>query len=393
MVIRFRVGINRHTQRLTLHVSSISPLPKLYVDVFNDPNWQNAMNDEYNALIKNSTWTLVPRPAEANVVRCMWLFRHKHLADGTLSRYKACLVANGSTQLSGVNVDKTFSLVVKPGTIRTVLSLDISRHWPIHQLDVKNVFLHRDLSDTVYMHQPPCFRDSTHLDYVCLLQRSLYGLKQAPQAWFQRFAVYVTRVGFTHSRCDTSLFIYRQGTATAFLLLYVDNIVLTTSSEILLQRTIDSLHQEFSMTDLGSLNFFWSKLGDDGDPVSDPTLYRSLAGFLQYLTFTRNDISYAVQQVCLYMHDPREPHFLYLKRILSIEVEYRGVANAVAETCWLRNLLYELHTPLSSATLVYCDNIWSLLAILLTGHFEFFISLLVIKCKDISQKVYRTELC
>ncbi|GJX50953.1 ribonuclease H-like domain-containing protein [Tanacetum coccineum] len=190
MVIRFRVGINRHTQRLTLHVSSISPLPKLYVDVFNDPNWQNAMNDEYNALIKNSTWTLVPRPAEANVVRCMWLFRHKHLADGTLSRYKACLVANGSTQLSGVNVDKTFSLVVKPGTIRTVLSLDVSRHWPIHQLDVKN-----------------------------------------------------------SSKCQ--------------------------------------------------------------------------------LTLSRS----------------------------SIEVEYHGVANAVSETCWLRNLLYELHTPLSSATLVYCDNV------------------------------------
>ncbi|GJV61551.1 ribonuclease H-like domain-containing protein [Tanacetum coccineum] len=99
-----------------------------------------------------------------------------------------------------------------------------------------------------------------------------------------------------------------------------------------------------------------SKLGDDGDPVSDPT-YQSLAGSLQYLTFTRLDIFYAVQQVCLYMHDPREPHFSTLKRILSVEAEYRVVANVVAETCWLRNLLRELHTPLSSATLVYWDNL------------------------------------
>ncbi|GKB17924.1 ribonuclease H-like domain-containing protein [Tanacetum coccineum] len=90
-----------------------------------------------------------------------------------------------------------------------------------------------------------------------------------------------------------------------------------------------------------------SKLGGDGDPVSDLTLYRSPAGSLQYLTFTRPDISYAVQQVCLFMHDPREPHFSALK----------SVANAVAETCWLCNLLRELHTPLSSATLVYCDNV------------------------------------
>ncbi|GKA80648.1 ribonuclease H-like domain-containing protein [Tanacetum coccineum] len=462
MVTRFRVGSNRPPDRLTLHVSSVSPLPKSYREAFSDPNWQNAMRDEYTALIKNNTWTLVPRPSDTNIVRCMWLFRHKHLADGTLSRYKARLVANGSTQMEGVDVDETFSPVVKPGTIRTVLSLAASRHWPVHQLDVKNAFLHGDLSETVYMHQPPGFRDSAHPDYVCLLQRSLYGLKQAPRAWFQRFASYITRAGFQHSRCDTSLFIYRQGMDTAYLLLYVDDIVLTASSQALLQQIIHSLHTEFAMTDLGSLNYFLgisvtrdssgmflsqkkyaieiieragmlncnpsrtpvdteSKLGATGDVVSDPTLYRSLAGSLQYLTFTRPDISYAVQQVCLHMHDPREPHFSALKRILryvrgtldyglqlfsssttdlvaysdadwagcpttrrstsgycvflgnnllswsskrqptlsrsSAEAEYRGVANAVAETCWLRNLLRELHTPLSSATLVYCDNV------------------------------------
>ncbi|GKC17860.1 ribonuclease H-like domain-containing protein [Tanacetum coccineum] len=208
MITRSRDGTTRPTQRLNIHVSSILALPKSYRDAFNDPNWQNAMNDEYHALIKNNTWTLVPRPANANIIRCMWLFRHKYLADGTLSRYKARLVANGSTQLQGLDVDETFSPVVKPGTIRMVLSLAISQHWSVHQLDVKNAFLHGDLSETVYMHQPPGFRDCVHPDYVCLLQRSLFGLKQAPRAWFQRFASYVTRVGFHHSRCDSSLFIY-----------------------------------------------------------------------------------------------------------------------------------------------------------------------------------------
>nr|GEW58500.1 ribonuclease H-like domain-containing protein [Tanacetum cinerariifolium] len=315
------------------------------------------MRDEYIALIKTKTWTLVPRTPNTNIVRCMWLFRHEYLAHGTLSRYKARLVTNGSTQLKRVNVEETFSPVVKPGTIQTVHSLAASRYWPIHQLAVKNAFLHGDLSETVYMHHPPGFRDYVHPDYVCLLQWSLYGLKHAPRAWFQRFASYFTRVGFTHSRCDSSLFIYRQGTDTAYLLLYVDDIVLTTSFESLLQKVIRSLHQEFAMTDLGPLNYFLgisvtrdssglflsqkkyaveildrvhmvncnhsrtpidteSKLGSDGDPVSDPTLYRSLAGSLQYLTFTRPDISYAVQQVCLHMHDHREPHFLDLKRIL-----------------------------------------------------------------------------
>ncbi|GJV56508.1 ribonuclease H-like domain-containing protein [Tanacetum coccineum] len=129
-----------------------------------------------------------------------------------------------------------------------------------------------------------------------------------------------------------------------------------------------------------------SKLGSDVDPVSDPTLYRSLVGALQYLTFMRLDLPYVVQQVCLHMHDPRDPHFTALKRTLryvrgtldyglqlhvssttqlsgvtlyrsSAEAEYRGVANVVAETAWIRNLLCELHTPLFTATLVYCDNV------------------------------------
>ncbi|GJX75990.1 ribonuclease H-like domain-containing protein [Tanacetum coccineum] len=199
---------------------------------------------------------LVPRPPDVNIVRSLWLFRHKHNADGSLNRYKARLMANDSTQIAGIDVDETFSPVVKPATIRTVLSLAISRHWPVHQLDVKNAFLHGSLSETVYMHQPPGFRDPRHPDHVCLLQRSLYGLKQAPRAWFQRFAAYAARVGFLHSRCDSSLFIYRLGSDTAYLLSYVDDIVLTASSTALLQRIIASLHAEFSMTDLGPLNYF-----------------------------------------------------------------------------------------------------------------------------------------
>ncbi|GJY24981.1 ribonuclease H-like domain-containing protein [Tanacetum coccineum] len=389
-------------------------------------------NGEYNALVKNGTWILVPRPSDVNLVRSMWLFKHKFHADGTLSHYKARLVANGSNQQHGVDFDETFSPVVKSTTIRTVLSLAASRQWPIHQLDVKNAFPNGDLSDS------------------------------APRAWFQRFAGYATRAGFSPSRCDSSLFIYTQGSQVAYLLIYVDDIILTASSPVLLQQIVDSLHKEFDMTDLGALNYFLgisavrhptglflsqkkyarqllerahmvncnpsrtpidtdSKLGPDGVPVQDPTLYRSLAGGLQYLTFTRPDLSYAVQQVCLYMHDPREPHFAALKRIMryvqgtlelglqlyasattslvgytdadwagcpstrrstsgycvflgdnllswsakrqhtisrsSAEAEYRGVANVVAETAWIRNLLRELHSPLLTATLVYCDNV------------------------------------
>lgn len=105
MVTRSHVGTTRPNAKYTGHVSTVSPSPRSYEDAFNDPNWRNAIYDEYNALVKNKTWKRVPRPKGVNVVSCMLLFRHKYLADGTLSRYKARLVANGSKQIEGVDVD------------------------------------------------------------------------------------------------------------------------------------------------------------------------------------------------------------------------------------------------------------------------------------------------
>jgi len=304
---------------------------------------------------------------------------------------------------------------------------------------------------------------STLLTLVYLLQRSLYGLKQAPQAWYQRFATYLRQLGFSTSSSDTSLFVLQDGGATVYLLLYVDDIVLTASTPALLRRITERLHSEFAMTDLGDLHHFLgisitrsseglflsqrqyaldllqragmaechststpvdgrAKLSaSEGTPVADPTEYRSLAGALQYLTLTHPDLAYAVQQVCLFMHDPREPHLALIKRILrymkgslsaglhigtgpvdkliaysnvdwagcpdsrrstsgfcvflgdnlvswsskrqttvsrsSAEAEYRAVAHVVAECCWLRQLLQELHVPLRVATVVYYDNV------------------------------------
>nr|GEW51557.1 ribonuclease H-like domain-containing protein [Tanacetum cinerariifolium] len=133
------------------------------------------MYDEYNALIKNGTWILVPKPPNVNVVRSMWLFRHKYHADGSLSRYKARLIANGRNQQYGVDCSDTFSPVVKPATIRTVLSLALARNWHVYQLDVKNAFLNGDLTETVYMYQPSDFVDSCFLHHVVFSISPLLG--------------------------------------------------------------------------------------------------------------------------------------------------------------------------------------------------------------------------
>ena len=106
------------------------------------------------------------------------------------------------------------------------------------------------------MHQPPSFHDRSFLDYVYLLQKSLYGLKQTPRAWYHRFAYFFIGFGFTNNKFVSSLFIYRQSARISYLLLYVDDIVLSASSSNLLQLVITNLHSEFSMTNLGTLNYF-----------------------------------------------------------------------------------------------------------------------------------------
>lgn len=232
---------------------TISPIPKSVRSALRDHNWLTAMQEEYRALMANQTWTLVPRPARANIVSGKWLFRHKMRSDGKLERYKARWVVRGFSQCLGSDFDETFSPVVKPATIRAVLTVAATRDWPVHQLDVNNAFLHGHLQEQVYCQQPAGFVDAGRPHDVCLLSKSLYGLKQAPRAWFDRFASFIRTIGFTPTKSDVSLFILQQGADTAFLLLYVDDIVLTASTTRLLRLVIDRLRSEFSMKDLGPL--------------------------------------------------------------------------------------------------------------------------------------------
>jgi hypothetical protein len=316
------------------------------------------MQAEFDALLRNGTWSLVDRPPGARVITGKWVFKHKLRSDGTLERYKARWVVRGFNQRPGIDFGETFTPVVKPATIRSVLAVVASKQWPAHQLDVSNAFLHGDLKERVYCQQPTGFADSARPTAVCELRRSLYGLRQAPRAWFTRFAQFVQTIGFQQARSDSSLFIFSSPAGMAYLLLYVDDMILSASSTALLQQIIARLKSEFAVKDMGALSYFLgidvhrssdgfflsqsSYVHDlleragmanckpvatpcdtkakastqDGTPVTDPSFYRSMAGALQYLTLTRPDIALAVQQVCLHMHAPTEVHAGMLKRIL-----------------------------------------------------------------------------
>ena len=459
MTTRSRDGTRKQKAPLSLTGSTVSPLPKSHLQALSDPNWNPAMGDEYGAMVKNKTFTLVPRPPDTNIIRSMWLYKHKTGPDGIPRCHKARLVANGKSQQQGLDYDETFSPVVKPVTIRAVLHLALANDWEVHHLDVKNAFLHGKLEERVFMHQPPGMADPSNPHHVWKLDKALYGLKQAPRAWNARFSTFVEKLGFVKSFSNTSLYVYNKGNDRAYLLLYVDDILLTASTPHLRQTLSNLLKQEFEMSDDGKLSYFLgiqatydskglflsqssyaqdlllranlkdckpistpvdlkSKLSsEDGAKVDDPTQYRSIAGALQYLPLTRPDIQHAVHQLCLYMHDPRQPHLIAMKRVLrylkgtfshglrlhkssstaltaytdadwagcpdtrrstsgycvfmgdnlilwsskrqptisrsSSEVEYKGVPNVVAETCWIWNLMLELKIPITSATLVY----------------------------------------
>ena len=190
------------------------------------------------------------------------------------------------------------------------------------------------------MQQPPGYIDAAHPTYVCKLHKSLYGLKQAPRAWFERFTFHLIHLGFQASFADNSLFIFHSKSTIIYLLLYVDDIILTGNNSKHIASLVTALKAVFELKDLGVLNYFLgvqisrtpvglhltqSKYASnilhrfhmenfkptktpccpstrlllhDGVALSDPIEYRSMIGALQYLTFTRPDLAFSVHQLC-----------------------------------------------------------------------------------------------
>ena len=110
--------------------------------------------EEIRALEKNGTWEVMTLPRGKKPMSCKWVFIVKYKADGTVERYKARLVAKGFTQTYGINYTETFAPMAKPNTIQVLLSLVANLDWPLHQSDIKNVFLNGELEEEVFMMLP-----------------------------------------------------------------------------------------------------------------------------------------------------------------------------------------------------------------------------------------------
>ena len=199
------------------------------------------------------TWNLVSRPTDANIVTCKWVFTLKYHPDVTVARHKARLVARGFTQAHSIDYTETFSPVVRMNSIRGLLSLVINLNCSLHQLDVSNAFLYGDLTEQVFMEQPPGYVAQGETSQVCLLRRAIYGLKQSPRAWFVKFSGLLTTYGFNPCKSEPTVIRKKTSTVYVVLAIYVDDILLTGNDEITLSATKAYLQTHFIIRDLKTL--------------------------------------------------------------------------------------------------------------------------------------------
>ncbi|EOY03489.1 Cysteine-rich RLK (RECEPTOR-like protein kinase) 8 [Theobroma cacao] len=411
---------------------------------------KDAMTAELIALEENGTWSIVPLPSNSHAIGCKWVYKIKMNTDGSVDKYKARLVEKGYNQREGFDYQETFNPVAKQSTVRVFMALAASQEWQLSQLDINNAFLNGHLEETMYMQLPQGFsvkREYQHtkpsIKLVCKLHKSLNGLKQASRQWNSKFTATLLEYGFKQSMSDYSLFtlVTNKGEFVA-LLVYVDDILLGSNSIQAICDVKAYLSSKYKLKDLGLVKYFlglevasssegislcqikymldllkeFSLLGakpittlidynhelkkkTKADKGVDSTGYKQLIGKLFYLTFTRPDISYAIQTLSQFMDNHIEEHQVAAHRVLkylkgsprqgilmkfvsdlkrtayydsdwarcpdtrksvvarsSTEAEYRAMASTICEVMWLKSLLTNFGISQDTPIKLYCDN-------------------------------------
>lgn len=424
--------------------------------------WKRAIDEELKSLAENETWEIVDKPNDCgNVVGCKWVFKIKSIPKEE-PKFKARLVAKGYSQCSGIDFKETFSPVVRHDTVRCMLALAAICDMEMIQFDVKTAFLNGELEETIFMEIPNGIKHTTN--QVCRLKRSLYGLKQSSRVWNSKFVMFMKKCKLAQSNSDPCVFYGEINGEKVILLLYVDDGLILSHSKAALNVLIDKLSRAFKIT-LGNSNYYvgleiqrdrkGKTIGigqsayidkiirrfnmeesksistpadvgtfltsfDDGDSeVRFP--YREACGSLMYAaTVSRPDISFAVGDVCRFMHKPNQMHVNAVKRIFrylnhtkqmtitygsenieligytdadhardyetsrsvtgyafilgggvitwkshqqshitlsTTESEYVALCEGTKEAIWLRDLLEDVGFGQSNGTKIFCDNL------------------------------------
>jgi hypothetical protein len=220
--------------------------PTCFEDAIQKKEWVDAMTEEYQSIIKNDVWEIVPRPNSKDVVLSRWLFKIKHAAYGSIEKYKARFVACGFSQKEGIDYKETFAPVARYTSIRTIIALATKMEWKLHQMNVKTTFLNGVIEEEVYIEKPQGFEVEDRKSHVCKLKKVLYELKQAPRAWYGRIDNFLTSLGFSKSKEDSNLYFKVMNDEPLILLIYVDDLFLT-GEEKLITECKKRLASEFEM--------------------------------------------------------------------------------------------------------------------------------------------------
>lgn len=331
--------------------------------------WKKAMEEELTMLKDTGTWELVDPPQGANIVGSKWVYKAKKDAAGNVVRYKARLVAQGFSQVPGVDYFDTFAPVAKLSSIRAVLAIAAARDLEVHQIDIKGAYLNGKLTDdeVIYMRQPPGFTDPAHPKQVCCLRKTLYGLKQSGRRWYQRLCeILVDNLGFVRCEVDQSVFFKASDTGLSVILVHVDDCTIVAKTLALVDSVKGGVKEHVEITDLGEIHWLLGievkrdreggrlmlsqrayidaslcrfgfedlkpittpmdpsvRLTSDQSPKSTTEIarmsklpYKEAVGTLMYAALgTRPDIAYAIQVLSKFSKNPGEAHWDAVKRV------------------------------------------------------------------------------
>ncbi|XP_074302849.1 uncharacterized protein LOC141636469 [Silene latifolia] len=396
------------------------PEPYTFKQASQDQRWVAATDKEIQALEDNKTWDIVPLPEGHKAIGSKWIFKIKYKQDGSIERFKARLVAKWYSQVKDKDYTDTFSPVAKFTTVRTLLVVAAASSWNLHQLDINNAFLHGFLDKEVYMKPPEGYK--VNPGHVCRLRRSLYGLKQASRQWNKELSKHLINIGVVQSRQDYSLFTRFNPATQSFLLVlvYVDDLIITGTSDSEIVSIKEGLDAAFSIKDLGFLRYFLgleisrnhkgimvtqrkyildilSDLNMENCVPNSFPMPRGLKLSIDQGTLLEEpeqpDLSYYVQHLSQFLSQPREPHLQaamhvlkYLKGTINIglmysaqsdlslcaytdktkkqktvskstaDSEYMSMSYTSSELVWLDALLAVLRITVPKPVPLYCDN-------------------------------------
>ncbi len=360
--------------------------------------WKRAADSEFNSLIENDTWELVPLPEGKNIVGNKWVFKVKRDESGCVQRYKARLVAQGYSQTEGVDYNEVFSPVVRNTTIRSLLALSNAKNWEAHQMDVKTAFLQGNLEEEIYMRQPDGYVNEEYPNHVCKLKKSIYGLKQSARCWNNAIDTFLKSSGYKQMKSDPCLYmksVKDNNGVIKFVILsiHVDDILLFANDLSMLNKEKKLIGSKFKIDDMGEVKHVlgmlikrdrrrgkmtisqskylegilkrfgmeqckpvstplepgkhFQELPDDENPTN-VNEYQKLIGCLTYVTTaTRPDLCSAVGILSKFMTRPSKEHWFGAKRVLRY---IKGTVNY--------SLVFEGKSPRCSL-IGYSDADWA----------------------------------